>query len=93
MLGLQIVGMGDWYLVNVDANRTLSITPRTLGPAMINDSMITADLVGDDSGQKVVYFGAPDHYLGEISLIVRVLRSIFKCQFAFQTTTFKFLSL
>ena len=57
--------MSDWYLVNVDANRTLNIFPRTLGPVMVNDSVITADLVGDDSGQKVVYFGAPDYYLGK----------------------------
>ncbi|XP_049703370.2 laminin subunit alpha [Helicoverpa armigera] len=61
----SISGMGDWYLVNVEANRTLNIFPRTLPPVMRNDSTITADLVGDDSGQKVVYFGAPDYYLGK----------------------------
>ncbi|KAJ8736784.1 hypothetical protein PYW07_000055 [Mythimna separata] len=60
-----IDGMSDWYLVNVEANKTLNIFPRTLAPVMVNDSVITADLVGDDSGQKVVYFGAPDYYLGK----------------------------
>ncbi|KAJ8738019.1 hypothetical protein PYW08_000614 [Mythimna loreyi] len=60
-----IDGMSDWYLVNVEANKTLNIFPRNLGPVMVNDSVITADLVGDDSGQKVVYFGAPDYYLGK----------------------------
>lgn len=56
--------MSDWYLVNVEANRTLNIFPRG-NPISVNESVITADLIGDDSGQKVVYFGAPEYYLGE----------------------------
>ncbi|KAH9634640.1 hypothetical protein HF086_000612 [Spodoptera exigua] len=49
-----IDGMSDWYLVNVEANRTLNIFPRG-NPISVNESVITADLIGDDSGQKVVY--------------------------------------
>lgn len=60
--------MDSWYLVNVDANKTLNIFPRTVSPAFVNDSVIMADLEGEDSDQKVVYFGAPDYYLGKAGM-------------------------
>lgn len=65
---LQLNVMSNWTLVNVDANRTLTISPWTLRPMTINDSVITVDLVGDDAEQKVVYFGAPDYYLGKFEV-------------------------
>ncbi|XP_075991137.1 laminin subunit alpha isoform X2 [Anticarsia gemmatalis] len=58
-------GMSNWFLANVDANKTLTISPWTLPPVTVNDSVITVDLVGDEAEQKVVYFGAPDYYLGK----------------------------
>ncbi|XP_046976709.1 laminin subunit alpha [Vanessa cardui] len=62
----EINGMNDWYLVNVEANRTLNIFPITVPPTVLNDSVIGADLASNDDGaQKVVYFGAPDYYLGK----------------------------
>ncbi|XP_045509429.1 laminin subunit alpha [Colias croceus] len=62
----EINGMSDWYLVNVEANRTLNIFPITVAPTVLNDSVIGAELVSNEDGtQKVVYFGAPDYYLGK----------------------------
>lgn len=56
--------MIDWYLANVEANRTLNIFPITVPPTLLNDSVIEAELAGSDDSQKVVYFGAPEYYLG-----------------------------
>lgn len=63
---LQINGMSDWYLVNIETNRTLNIFPLTISPNILNDSVIGAELAGnEDDVQKVVYFGAPNYYLGK----------------------------
>ncbi|VVC86157.1 unnamed protein product [Leptidea sinapis] len=61
----EINGMSEWYLVNIEYNRTLNIFPITIAPTVLNDSVIGADLASSDGGQKVVYFGAPDYYLGK----------------------------
>lgn len=57
--------MSDWYLVNIEANRTLNIFPISVPPTVLNDSVIGADVASNDGTQKVVYFGAPDYYLGK----------------------------
>ncbi|CAB3226438.1 unnamed protein product [Arctia plantaginis] len=62
---MMINGMSDWQVANVDINWTVTVSPWSLPPLMVNDSMITIDLVGDDNEQKVVYFVAPDYYLGK----------------------------
>lgn len=66
MFLFQLNGMSDWYLANIEANRTLSIFRLGIDPTLFNDSVISADLSGsEEDSQKVVYFGAPDYYLGE----------------------------
>ncbi|XP_034839290.1 laminin subunit alpha [Maniola hyperantus] len=62
----EINGMSDWYLVNMETSRTLNIYPLTISPNVLNDSVIGADLASNEDGlQKVVYFGAPNYYLGK----------------------------
>ncbi|XP_032527888.2 laminin subunit alpha [Danaus plexippus] len=62
----ELNGMSDWYLANIEANRTLSIFRLGIDPTLFNDSVISADLSGsEEDSQKVVYFGAPDYYLGK----------------------------
>ncbi|CAK1588443.1 unnamed protein product [Parnassius mnemosyne] len=62
----EISGMSDWYLVNIEVNRTLNIFPHTIAPSILNDTVIGAELVSsDEHDQKVVYFGAPEYYLGQ----------------------------
>lgn len=59
--------MSDWYLVNIEINRTLNIFPHTIAPSILNETVIGAELVSsDEHDQKVVYFGAPEYYLGEL---------------------------
>ncbi|XP_045458049.1 laminin subunit alpha [Melitaea cinxia] len=61
----EINGMIDWYLANVEANRSLNIYPIAVPPTLLNDSVIGAELASSDDSQKVVYFGAPEYYLGK----------------------------
>ncbi|XP_059055423.1 laminin subunit alpha [Achroia grisella] len=62
----EINGMSDWYLSNIDSNRTINIYPLSLDPAPINDTAIQANLLGTgDDSPKVLYFGAPQYYLGK----------------------------
>lgn len=56
--------MADWYLANIELNRTLNVFPHTIAPTFLNDSVIGADIADGDNTQKIVYFGAPDYYLG-----------------------------
>lgn len=60
----QINGMTDWYLANIELNRTLSVFLHTIAPTLLNDSVIGADIGDGDNLQKIVYFGAPEYYLG-----------------------------
>ena len=61
--------MTDWYLVNIESNRTLNIFPIPVSPTVLNESVIGADVASDDGTQRVVYFGAPDYYLGKFLII------------------------
>ncbi|KAI8431212.1 hypothetical protein MSG28_001250 [Choristoneura fumiferana] len=60
-----ISGMLYWHLVNVEANRTLNVFPHSSPPSQVNDTIIGVEMSGDRENQKVVYFGAPDYYLGK----------------------------
>ncbi|KAI5640965.1 laminin B (Domain IV) domain-containing protein [Phthorimaea operculella] len=60
----EINGMTDWYLANVEVNRTLNIFPINQVPAEVNEKVIGAELP-ESNGEKIVYFGAPDYYLGK----------------------------
>lgn len=58
--------MADWYLANIDVNRTLNVFPHALPPIAVNETTLQADLQGlDDGTPQIVYFGAPQYYLGE----------------------------
>lgn len=67
--------MEDWYLVTVESNRTFNIFSLAQIPKVLNVYMIGADLMTDETTGKVVYFGAPEQFLGKIS----VFYSIFVC--------------
>ncbi|KAL0902126.1 hypothetical protein ABMA27_000070 [Loxostege sticticalis] len=56
-----ISGMADWSLVSIESNRTLTVSPYEPAPTVYNESTIEAQL----SGNKVVYFSAPEYYLGK----------------------------
>ncbi|XP_049885179.1 laminin subunit alpha [Pectinophora gossypiella] len=60
----EINGMTDWYLANIEVNRTLNIFPHST-PSLLNDTVIGAELGDSDENQKIVYFGAPDYYFGK----------------------------
>ncbi|KAM3968484.1 laminin subunit alpha [Aphomia sociella] len=63
---VEINGMTDWYLANIETNRTLNVFPLALDPAQINDTAIQANLLGTgEDSPKVLYFGAPQYYLGK----------------------------
>ncbi|XP_060809379.1 laminin subunit alpha [Amyelois transitella] len=61
----EINGMSDWYLANIEVNRTLNIFPHPDLPIMQNDSTIEVDFQSLTSEPKVLYFGAPQYYLGK----------------------------
>lgn len=58
--------MFDWKLVNIEQEgRTFNVYLQSQPPNYLNDSVIGAELVPGESDKKVVYFGAPNHYLGK----------------------------
>lgn len=61
----QIVGMDGWYLANVDVNKSLNVFPSSAAFSFVNNSVVSVDFVGEQNEQNVVYFGAPEYYLGE----------------------------
>ncbi|KAG6444669.1 hypothetical protein O3G_MSEX003477, partial [Manduca sexta] len=65
LIWAAIDGVASWHLVNVEANGTLNVYLREQQPILFNDTAISFSLEGEDSDTKVVYFGAPDYYLGK----------------------------
>lgn len=57
--------MEDWYLANIEENSTtLNVFPHSQPPSSLNSSVIGADGLTDEGSSKVIYFGAPNYYLG-----------------------------
>lgn len=61
--------MEDWYLFNIEVNRTINIFPHLQTPEVLSESVIRAELLVEEAEDKIVYFGAPIHYLGKLFFI------------------------
>ncbi|XP_063394216.1 laminin subunit alpha [Cydia fagiglandana] len=62
---VKLEGMTGWHLVNVETNRTISVYPHTAPPSQVNDTIIGVELAIDKDHQKLVYFAAPEHFIGK----------------------------
>uniref|UniRef100_A0A8D8UVI4 Laminin subunit alpha n=1 Tax=Cacopsylla melanoneura TaxID=428564 RepID=A0A8D8UVI4_9HEMI len=60
----QITSMDDWKLVGINVTKTANIEPLDSKPVMPNPSMIQVDLLVNSLPDKIIYFAAPQSFLG-----------------------------
>jgi hypothetical protein len=62
---LQVLDMQDWRLAVADIDKTVNIDYLVSEPEQLDSGhSIGVDLTDDDTHQKVVYFSAPQAFLG-----------------------------